>query len=115
MYIVWKKIPRHQGYIKILHFIYYNNIILYISDNTYVLLIPPMNPTHTTLKNSGTELISTVGSLHICPFILHTSPFQPVVQGGIAYRKKPQSAILAFEKKPTKNTILENRSNYFPN
>jgi hypothetical protein len=50
MYIVWKKIPRCQGYIKRLHFIYYNNIILYISDNTYVLLIPPINTTHTTLK-----------------------------------------------------------------
>jgi hypothetical protein len=58
-----------------------------------------MNPTHTMQKkNSGTELISTVGSLHIGPFILHTSPFQPVVHSGIAYRKKPQSAILAFEK-----------------
>jgi hypothetical protein len=45
-----KKIPNCQGYIKRLNFIYYNNIILYISDNTHVLLIPPMNITRTTLK-----------------------------------------------------------------
>jgi hypothetical protein len=30
--------------------IYYNNIILYISDNTHILLIPPMNTTRTTIK-----------------------------------------------------------------
>jgi hypothetical protein len=40
MYIVWKKIPHHQGYIRRLDFIYYNNIILYISDNAHVLPIP---------------------------------------------------------------------------
>jgi hypothetical protein len=34
-----------------------------IFDNTRILLIPPMNITHT--KNGGTKLISTVGSLHI--------------------------------------------------
>jgi hypothetical protein len=90
IYTVWKKVPHCQDYIKRLDFIYYNNIILYISDNTYVLPIPPMNTTHTTLrKTGGTGLISTVESLHIGPFILHTSPFQPVVQGGIVYRKKP--------------------------
>jgi hypothetical protein len=49
-----------------------------------------MNITHTTLKKpGGIELIWTVGSLHIAPFLLHTSPFQLVVQGGIVYRKKP--------------------------
>jgi hypothetical protein len=90
IYTVWKKVPHCQDYIKRLDFIYYNNIILYISDNTHVLPIPPMNTTHTTLrKTGGTGLISTVESLHIGPFILHTSPFQPVVQGGIVYRKKP--------------------------
>jgi hypothetical protein len=37
-----------------------------------------MNTTRTTLKKTGgTKLISTVGFLHIGPFILHTSPFQP--------------------------------------
>jgi hypothetical protein len=46
MYIVWKKIPRCQSYIKRLDFIYYNNI----SDNTHGPPIPPMNTTHTTLK-----------------------------------------------------------------
>jgi hypothetical protein len=46
MYIVWKKFPSCQGYIKGLDFIYYNNIILYISDNTHV----PMNTTRATLK-----------------------------------------------------------------
>jgi hypothetical protein len=51
--------------------------------------------THTTYedysyhakKTGGTKLISTVGSLHIGPFILHTGPFQPVVQSGIVYLK----------------------------
>jgi hypothetical protein len=33
-YIIWKKKSRCQGCIKRLDFIYYNNIILYISDNT---------------------------------------------------------------------------------
>jgi hypothetical protein len=50
MYIIWKKFLHCQDYIKRLDFIYYNNIILYISNNTRILLIPPMNTTHTTLK-----------------------------------------------------------------
>jgi hypothetical protein len=80
MYIVLKKFPRRQGNIKRLDFIYYNNIILYISDNIHVPPIPPMNTIHTTLKKAGgTELILTVGSLHTGPFILHTIPFQLVV------------------------------------
>jgi hypothetical protein len=89
MYIIWKKFLHCQDYIKRLDFIYYNNIILYISNNTRILLIPPMNTTHTTLKNWWCKLISTVRSLHIDLFLLHTSPFQQVVQGGIVYRKKP--------------------------
>jgi hypothetical protein len=40
MYIIRKKIPRCQGYLKKLDFVYYNNIILYIFDNTHILLIP---------------------------------------------------------------------------
>jgi hypothetical protein len=36
---------------KKLDFIYYDNIILYISDDTHILPIPPMNTTYTTLKN----------------------------------------------------------------
>jgi hypothetical protein len=47
-----------------------------------------MNTTHTTQKTGGTKLISTVKSLHIGLFFLHTSHFQPMVQGGIVYRKK---------------------------
>jgi hypothetical protein len=85
MYIIWKKILHCQDYIKILDFIYYNNIILYISDNTRILLIPPIPH----LKNLWCKLISTVRSLHIDLFLLHTSPFQQVVHGGIVYRKKP--------------------------
>jgi hypothetical protein len=53
MYFIRKKLPRCQAYVKRLDFIYYNNIILYISDNTHnthILLIPPMNITHTILK-----------------------------------------------------------------
>jgi hypothetical protein len=68
MYIIWKKLPCCQGYIKRLNFIYYNNIIFYIFDNTHILLIPPMNTTHTTQKTGGTKLILTVKSLHIGPF-----------------------------------------------
>jgi hypothetical protein len=74
-----EKILRCQGYIKRLNFIYYNNIIIHIFDNTRILPIPLMNITHTILKIGGTELISTVGSLYIGHFLLHTSPFQPVV------------------------------------
>jgi hypothetical protein len=70
MYIVWEKFSCCQGCIRRLDFIYYNNIILYISDNTYVLPIPPMNTTHHAKKIRGTELISTVRSLHIGPFQL---------------------------------------------
>jgi hypothetical protein len=44
-----------------------------------------MNTTHTTQKTDGTELISTVRSLHIYLFLLHMSHFQLVVQGGIVY------------------------------
>jgi hypothetical protein len=72
MYIVWKSFPRCQSYLKKHDFIYYHNIILYISDNTYVLPIPPMNTTRTTKKTGGTELISTVGSLHAGHFILQS-------------------------------------------
>jgi hypothetical protein len=89
MYIVWRKFPHCQSYIKRLDFIYYNNIILYISDNTHVPRIPPMNTTHTTLKKPVVQKISIVGSLHIDPFISHTSPFQLVVRGGIVYSKEP--------------------------
>jgi hypothetical protein len=87
MYIIWKKIPRCQGYIKRLD--YYNNIILYISDNTHILLIPPMNITYTTLKTGGTKLISTIRSLHIDHFLLNTSLFQPMIHDGIVYCKNP--------------------------
>jgi hypothetical protein len=55
MYVVWKKLPRCQGYIKRLDFIYYNNIILYIYDSSHVLSIPLMNTTRTTLKESVVE------------------------------------------------------------
>jgi hypothetical protein len=80
MYIIWKKILRWQPYIKRLDFIYYNNIILYISNNTHILPIPPMSITHTTLQKIGdTELISTIRCLHIDHFLLRTSFFRRVV------------------------------------
>jgi hypothetical protein len=41
-------------------------------------------------KTSRIELISTVGSLHIDPFLLYTSPFST---SRIVYRKKPFSII----------------------
>jgi hypothetical protein len=40
-----EKLTRCQGNIKRLDFIY--NIILYISDNTHIPPIPPINTTHT--------------------------------------------------------------------
>jgi hypothetical protein len=93
MYIIWKNFPADK-----VTYLIYNNIILYISDNTHILTIPPMNTTHTTLKKTGgIELISTIGSLHIGLFLLHTSPFQPVVHGGIVYRKKPLLRIIALK------------------
>jgi hypothetical protein len=42
-----------------------------------------------TKRIGGRELISAVGFLHIGPFILYMSRFQPVLHGGIVYRKKP--------------------------
>jgi hypothetical protein len=51
MYIIWKKFPVAKVTLKRLGFIYYNNIILYIFDNTHILPIPPMNANHTTQKN----------------------------------------------------------------
>jgi hypothetical protein len=70
---------------------------LYIFDNT------PCT-THTTYeyhpyhakKTGGTESISTAGSLHIRTFLLHTSSFQPVVQGGIVYHKKPFNLVSSY-------------------
>jgi hypothetical protein len=47
MYIVWKKFSRSQDYIKRPDFKYYNNMILYISNNTHVLPILAMNITQT--------------------------------------------------------------------
>jgi hypothetical protein len=91
MYIFWKNslLPRLH---KKIDFVYYNNIILYIYDNTHILPIPPNTyeyHQYHTKKTSGTELISTLGSLHIgLFFLLHTSRFQPMIQGGIVYRKK---------------------------
>jgi hypothetical protein len=61
--------------------------MLYISDNTHVLLIPPMNITHTTLKNRWYIINLNRQILTLGPFILHTSHFQPVVHGDIVYRK----------------------------
>jgi hypothetical protein len=49
----------------------------------------PFSHSYHAKKTGGAELILTVGSLHIGPFILHTSSFQPAVQSGIVYRKKP--------------------------
>jgi hypothetical protein len=71
MYIFWKKFPRCQGYIKRLDFIYYNKIILYISDKTHVPPIPHMNTTHTTLKNRWYRIDLNYRILiYICPFKL---------------------------------------------
>jgi hypothetical protein len=75
--------------IKRLDFIYYNNIIFYISDNMHTLIIPPMNITRTTLRNRWYRInlnCQIFLYIHIL-FLLHTSPFQPVVQGGIVYLK----------------------------
>jgi hypothetical protein len=70
MYIIWKKYSLPPFTRAHLDFIYYNNIILYISDNTHILPIPHK-------KTGVAELISTVGSID--HFLLHTSHFQPVV------------------------------------
>jgi hypothetical protein len=43
----------------------------------------------TAKKTSHMELISTVRSLHIGPFLLHTSHFSTGRTGRIVYRKKP--------------------------
>jgi hypothetical protein len=61
MYIIYKYFP--QPFIQPITCILY--VQFCISDNTRILLIPPMNTTHTTQKNSGIELISIVGSLYM--------------------------------------------------
>jgi hypothetical protein len=71
----------------IFHFLYYNNTILHFRQYPYT--------THTTIeyyhttaeKTSHMELISTIGSLHISLFLLHTSPFSTGRTGRIVYLK----------------------------
>jgi hypothetical protein len=58
MNIIWKNFSRCQGYIKRLNFIYYNNIILYISDNTHILPIPHMNTTTQLLASPNASITS---------------------------------------------------------
>jgi hypothetical protein len=54
-----------------------------------MLLVLSMNTTHTTTRKIGsTELISTIRSLHISHFLLHTSPIKLVVQGRMVHRKR---------------------------
>jgi hypothetical protein len=77
MYIFWKNslLPRLH---KKIDFVYYNNIILYIYDNTHILPIPPNTyeyHQYHTKKTSGTELISTLGSLHIGLFSITYESF----------------------------------------
>jgi hypothetical protein len=90
MYIIWIKKYHCEGYTNRLDFIYYNNIILYISDNTHILHIPLMNTTHTTLKNRCYRINL---NRRMLKYRLHTSPFEPVVQSSIVYRKKPKNNI----------------------
>jgi hypothetical protein len=69
----------------------YTTIAFYIFDNTPILLIRPYTTFEyhctTTKKTSHIELISTVGSLHIGPFLLHTSSFSTGRTGCIVYLK----------------------------
>jgi hypothetical protein len=81
--IIWKKFCC-QGYIKDLIsyiitilFCIFSIILIYY---TYHLLIPPYHTKKLVVWNCQT--------LHICPFLLHTSHFQPVVRSGIVYSKK---------------------------
>jgi hypothetical protein len=80
VYIIWKKFhpPRLQ--------ISYISCHILQQYNFAFLIVPVYYPYK---KNSGIELISIIVYLHIDIFLLHTSPFQPVVQGGIVYCKKP--------------------------
>jgi hypothetical protein len=72
IYIIWKKFPRCQDYIKdliscittILFCIFSIIPIYYHTTNEYHLYHK---------KTGGTELISTVRSLHIDHFLLHSS------------------------------------------
>jgi hypothetical protein len=108
MYIIWKNFPPpiiilvyypyHFG--RILPITrYFSKQLVFIPSPVYYPyhfafpIIPVYYPYHLWIspiphKNGSTKLISIVGSLHIDRFLLHTSPFQPVVQGGIVYLKK---------------------------
>jgi hypothetical protein len=50
----------------------------------------------TAKKTSRIELISTVRSLHIGPFLLYTSHFSTGRRCRIVYRKKPRSITLGY-------------------
>jgi hypothetical protein len=79
----------------IFHFLY-TTIVFYIFDNTLRLSIRPLNTTVRQLKKtSRITLISTVRSLHIDPFLLQTSHFQPVVQI-VLYTVKKTSILDVF-------------------
>jgi hypothetical protein len=92
---------------------------LYIFDNTHVRHIPPINTTRTMLKNRWYKInlncriltyrsfyityesFSTVtGSLHIDPFILHTSLFSTVITGWYCVSKKPQFSFVINNCRP---------------
>jgi hypothetical protein len=53
----------------------------------------------TAKKTIRIELISTVRSLHIGHFLLHTSPFQLVVQVVLCTVKKPHLVYIMSERK----------------
>jgi hypothetical protein len=78
----------------IFHFLY-RTIPFYIFDNTLIIPIRSLNTTVWQLKNSHIESISTVRSLHISPFLLHTSHFQPAVHV-VLCTVKPQGFFTTF-------------------
>jgi hypothetical protein len=81
MYIIWKIFPLPSIH-PITHILPIPFCIPIIPVYyPYHLWIPPIPHK----KIGGTNLILTIGSLHINIFFITYEPFQPVVQGGIVY------------------------------
>jgi hypothetical protein len=84
-YIIWT--PR-AGHFRDTPNSYISSPILQQYHFTFPII--PLYYYCTTAKKTGSiELISTVGSLHIGPFLLHTSPFSIGSTRRIVCRKRP--------------------------
>jgi hypothetical protein len=63
---------------------------------------------YNTKKTGGTKLISTVGSLHISLFLLHTSPtYESFLTSGIGWYCVPKKKLKYIESIPSGHPHLK--------